>query len=1310
MRRVSLQKELEPLLEKAKELEKRYDWFDATDFYEQAYSLVSEDFLKGAELQERIGFCFFNAAWQAETTDIFRNRMELAVKSYKKSADLLQSIEKNGKQPKISHAKAMVAYANSCLERDRTKKGKLLDEWWRLENKALEEYEKNDDLINIGKTCNNLLKLSAEYRFWLPTDYQDIKRMMDELLNLGEKSIKILSSLGDDYELALAYNFTAIYYGAGAWWIGGKKDRVKEAQLKSIEYSQKALMLSEKIADNFLEGWIHVIASMVQFLVTGNTILADEYSKKALKYAKITKDHGMLASATYWLSVSIMTLNMLEEDPEKRRKGFQTAIEVGQESIDYCQTILLFGGVTFETYRRMVTCLILLAQNATDIQSATEILDKAVEVGREAIKYTDGHIERRTAEAIGALMEALSNRAMVETNNSKKRRLLEESLEYCMEENEILERETPFVNLYRISNQTRKVFIYAELAKIEQKKEKKIELLNSSLAPVENIIKLVAKDIKVHQLTWLSNLYGTFCYDLGMPLNELYSLTKDRKILSKRIEVYKSAVECYTIADIRSRVAEAYWQMATVYDRLDESLESAHNYQLASENYKLAAEKLPQLKEFYANYSLYMQAWSQIEQARHSHSIDDYDKAKDHYRISAQLHEKSDLWCYLAPNYFAWANVEEAENLSRKENPKQAKEVFQKAYEMFCRAEDSIKQRLEDITSSDEKEMMEQLLKASGLRQKYCQARMQMEEAKLLDREGKYLQSRKSYGKAAQSISEIVYKIDIETERNELEYVILLCRAWEKMAVAQETSSAESYIEAAAFFEQAKDFCYTKKASLWVIGNINFCRGLAAGLAYQTSLDLDEHSKAKSFIKTAATNYSQAGFKNASEYAKATQRLFDAYLYINKAESEAKQDVRAKQYQMVENLLQLAAGSFMKAKQPEKTAQVQEILANVREEKALAVSLSQVMQAPTVASSTLSFSAPTPTSEVSVGLESFEHANVQANLVAGLKEVKVGESFCLSVEFVNAGREPALLMRVDDFVPRDFVVVKKPEIYRIEQNTLNMKGKQLAPLKLVEVKLILQPSKKGQYQLNPMVRYLDELGQNKSLQLKTLEIKVEEVIMEDRVSTGTQELDSLLLGGIPNEYAIVLSGPPCDEREMLIKNFLNAGTKEGNTFYVTTEAAGIESLLDNPNFYLFLCNPKPKTPVPDRPNIYRLQSKADITNLGIALTKAIRNIDQSVTKRRICVENLSDVLVNQGTKITREWISGLITDLGTKGFTILTVMYPEMHQSEESKAVISLFDGEISITQSDDPLDCKKSILVKNLRNQDYIKNPIFLK
>ena len=58
---------------------------------------------------------------------------------------------------------------------------------------------------------------------------------------------------------------------------------------------------------------------------------------------------------------------------------------------------------------------------------------------------------------------------------------------------------------------------------------------------------------------------------------------------------------------------------------------------------------------------------------------------------------------------------------------------------------------------------------------------------------------------------------------------------------------------------------------------------------------------------------------------------------------------------------------------------------------------------------------------------------------------------------------------------------------------------------------------------------------------------------------------------------------------------------------------------------------------------------------------------------------------------------------------MLAVIDSSMHMDQEANAVINLFDGEITITQSSDPLDCKKSILVKKLRNQDYIKNPICL-
>ena len=69
----------------------------------------------------------------------------------------------------------------------------------------------------------------------------------------------------------------------------------------------------------------------------------------------------------------------------------------------------------------------------------------------------------------------------------------------------------------------------------------------------------------------------------------------------------------------------------------------------------------------------------------------------------------------------------------------------------------------------------------------------------------------------------------------------------------------------------------------------------------------------------------------------------------------------------------------------------------------------------------------------------------------------------------------------------------------------------------------------------------------------------------------------------------------------------------------------------------------------------------------------------------------------------------LIADLSSKGFTLLAMMDPSMHLPEQATAVINLFDGEIELAQTGDPLECKKSIRVKKLRNQDYIKNPICL-
>ena len=56
-------------------------------------------------------------------------------------------------------------------------------------------------------------------------------------------------------------------------------------------------------------------------------------------------------------------------------------------------------------------------------------------------------------------------------------------------------------------------------------------------------------------------------------------------------------------------------------------------------------------------------------------------------------------------------------------------------------------------------------------------------------------------------------------------------------------------------------------------------------------------------MEAAENYYLKAGNKSASEYAKATMTLLDAYMYITKAETETEPNEKAKYYKIAEKTL-----------------------------------------------------------------------------------------------------------------------------------------------------------------------------------------------------------------------------------------------------------------------------------------------------------------------------------------------------------------------------------------------------------------------
>jgi predicted transcriptional regulator/KaiC/GvpD/RAD55 family RecA-like ATPase len=227
-------------------------------------------------------------------------------------------------------------------------------------------------------------------------------------------------------------------------------------------------------------------------------------------------------------------------------------------------------------------------------------------------------------------------------------------------------------------------------------------------------------------------------------------------------------------------------------------------------------------------------------------------------------------------------------------------------------------------------------------------------------------------------------------------------------------------------------------------------------------------------------------------------------------------------------------------------------------------------------------------------------------------------------------------------------------------------------------------------------------------------IEIPEVVLPGRISTGYKDLDNMLFGGIPKNYAVILTSPSCDEKDLLIRKFLETGAKKGQiTFYVTIETGGVKDLAQDfqSNFYLFLCNPQADKIIKSSPNVSKLKGVENLTDISIALSSAFRRVDTSITgPKRACIEIISDVLLQHRAVQTRRWLTGLIPQLKAKGFTTLAVMNPQMHSPQEAHAILGLFEGEINIYEKESETGSEKFLKIRKMYNQRYLESKMPLR
>ena len=484
-----------------------------------------------------------------------------------------------------------------------------------------------------------------------------------------------------------------------------------------------------------------------------------------------------------------------------------------------------------------------------------------------------------------------------------------------------------------------------------------------------------------------------------------------------------------------------------------------------------------------------------------------------------------------------------------------------------------------------------------------------------------------------------------------------LCRAWQKMTMAEARSSSALYGEAAELFKLANDYTLDESTGLLALGHSSFCKALEAATEFEGSRETAMFTEANYHMDAASDYYLKAGSEAASEYAKAMQRLFDAYVLMANAKRETDPEKQARHYLMADKVLQKSIEAFSRAEHTEKTRQVQKLLEKVREERELALSLSEVLHAPTITSSTASFATISPVEEVAVGLERFEHADIQAKIVQYGENITLGEDADFGIQIINVGKEPVFLTRIENILPKNFQLTHKPDNSTLEYADLMIKGNRLEPLKTSEIGFTFRPFRKADAEIKPRIICVDETGRRMLTELEPKILHVSEAILPGRIKTGFEDLDGLLLGGIPENYAVVLASPSCDEREIIINGFLETGTSKNQiTFCLMVEPGEAIALAEEfpSSFYLFLCNPRAEGVARSLPNVFSLKGVENLTDIDIALTKSFRALDPSRTGPRLaCIEITSDVLLQHHALTTRKWLSGVLSDLRAKGFTTL---------------------------------------------------------
>ena len=374
-----------------------------------------------------------------------------------------------------------------------------------------------------------------------------------------------MSKTNDRYELARAYCWTAWYYGIGSG-ITNLETKGNLFYEKWLDYSKKAVALSEEVEDGWLIGWSYNTKSNTSaYQHNFATLLKDSHN--VIAQGKMIKDNYMMLTGKWHVGRILNFAAGIEENPDRKRKKLTEAVELTREAIIHAEIInapicMLLSQLCYSL------SLVNLASLTTDLKEKRKLIEEAIDVGRKGMKIAKGRAWTHTVFPMIALSNALLLLSKIEKNKQERKQKLEETLKV---------REEAYAFVIALSDSRKPMapapnFVWgtyqialtkSEIAKIEINPDKKIALFNEAVLMWKECLKLSERMEKVFPDTseWVAS-HGFHYYDFGKVLTQIYSLDKKKSRIRKAIEVYEKAIERFDKFKLKIHVAESYWKIA----------------------------------------------------------------------------------------------------------------------------------------------------------------------------------------------------------------------------------------------------------------------------------------------------------------------------------------------------------------------------------------------------------------------------------------------------------------------------------------------------------------------------------------------------------------------------------------------------------------------------------------------------------------------------------------------------------------------------------------------------------------------------